>query len=330
MKNIELLKLEGKLANQEIIDLIENDSYLTKNQIEAIMALGESGLQDMRIIMQAYLDNIEDIRKSENTLCPFYHIQSFMTDMKDEQSYDLMMDYVKSDYSLLDDTFSDSIMEDLPSYHAMFPHRMMAIEKELYNKTISCQTKELIVNSLVQIPTIHQDENTKQEVIEILQNQLKFLSIPENRKDFVPPPKKHEWTNLDSYIAFQIHDLYNLGADVQTDYIKSLFEQEAVDESIFGTLKNLLAEKPDDYTYYNDIFERNKSWQISTERDVKFEQEYTERQRQKEFSQKMQLLSKEYGRNDKVSVKYNDGKILTDVKYKKIEDDIRADKCQII
>jgi preprotein translocase subunit SecA len=36
------------------------------------------------------------------------------------------------------------------------------------------------------------------------------------------------------------------------------------------------------------------------------------------------------GRNDKVSVQYTDGKVLRDVKYKKVEDDILNNRCIII
>jgi preprotein translocase subunit SecA len=36
------------------------------------------------------------------------------------------------------------------------------------------------------------------------------------------------------------------------------------------------------------------------------------------------------GRNDKVSVQYADGRVLRDVKYKKVEDDIRNNRCVII
>jgi len=36
------------------------------------------------------------------------------------------------------------------------------------------------------------------------------------------------------------------------------------------------------------------------------------------------------GRNDKVSVQYQDGRVLRDVKYKKVEDDIRNNRCVII
>lgn len=36
------------------------------------------------------------------------------------------------------------------------------------------------------------------------------------------------------------------------------------------------------------------------------------------------------GRNDKVSVQYTDGRVLKDVKYKKVEDDIRNNRCIII
>lgn len=39
---------------------------------------------------------------------------------------------------------------------------------------------------------------------------------------------------------------------------------------------------------------------------------------------------KEFGRNDKVSVKYADGKIVKDVKYKKVEDDVKSGKASIV
>jgi preprotein translocase subunit SecA len=35
-------------------------------------------------------------------------------------------------------------------------------------------------------------------------------------------------------------------------------------------------------------------------------------------------------RNDKVSVQYADGKVMKDVKYKKVEDDIKNGKCIVI
>ena len=36
------------------------------------------------------------------------------------------------------------------------------------------------------------------------------------------------------------------------------------------------------------------------------------------------------GRNDKVTVQYPDGRVLKDVKYKKVEDDIHEGKCIVI
>ena len=35
-------------------------------------------------------------------------------------------------------------------------------------------------------------------------------------------------------------------------------------------------------------------------------------------------------RNDKVTVQYPDGKVLKDVKYKKVEEDIKAGRCIVI
>src|SRR5690606_22285126 len=39
---------------------------------------------------------------------------------------------------------------------------------------------------------------------------------------------------------------------------------------------------------------------------------------------------KVYGRNDRVSVRYSDGKVLKDVKYKSVEQDIISDRCVVI
>jgi preprotein translocase subunit SecA len=36
------------------------------------------------------------------------------------------------------------------------------------------------------------------------------------------------------------------------------------------------------------------------------------------------------GRNEKVDVQYMDGRVLKDVKYKKVEEDIKNNKCVII
>jgi preprotein translocase subunit SecA len=36
------------------------------------------------------------------------------------------------------------------------------------------------------------------------------------------------------------------------------------------------------------------------------------------------------GRNDKVTVQYQDGRVEKDVKYKKVEDDIKAGKCIVL
>ena len=42
------------------------------------------------------------------------------------------------------------------------------------------------------------------------------------------------------------------------------------------------------------------------------------------------VSDKTVGRNDKVTVQYSDGKVVKDVKYKKVEDDIRNNRCVII
>jgi preprotein translocase subunit SecA len=39
---------------------------------------------------------------------------------------------------------------------------------------------------------------------------------------------------------------------------------------------------------------------------------------------------KDYGRNEKVTVQYKDGKVLKDVKFKKVEQDILDGKCIVI
>ncbi len=50
----------------------------------------------------------------------------------------------------------------------------------------------------------------------------------------------------------------------------------------------------------------------------------------KEEGKKLNASRREYGRNDKVNVKYSDGKIVKDVKYKKVEEDILSGLASIV
>jgi preprotein translocase subunit SecA len=43
-----------------------------------------------------------------------------------------------------------------------------------------------------------------------------------------------------------------------------------------------------------------------------------------------QSLGKKFGRNEKITVRYHDGTVKADVKFKKVEDDLRADKCVLV
>ncbi len=47
-------------------------------------------------------------------------------------------------------------------------------------------------------------------------------------------------------------------------------------------------------------------------------------------SRARELLAPTAGRNDKVSVRYTDGKVVKDVKYKKVEADIQVGKCVLV
>src|SRR5690606_9499115 len=49
----------------------------------------------------------------------------------------------------------------------------------------------------------------------------------------------------------------------------------------------------------------------------------------KETNKNITML-KQYGRNDRVTVKYSDGRVEKDVKYKKVEKDLMEGKCVII
>ena len=45
---------------------------------------------------------------------------------------------------------------------------------------------------------------------------------------------------------------------------------------------------------------------------------------------KLKDQDKFFGRNSKISVRYEDGRIIKDIKFKKVESDINAEKCTII
>ncbi|MEA5401964.1 hypothetical protein VB776_03480 [Arcicella sp. DC2W] len=343
MKNIELLKLEGKLQNQAIIDLLEHDTFLTKTQIDEIIEIGEDVLPDLRLIIEAYLENLDSLKEYSENLVPFFHITNFLSYLKDENAFDLMIRHIKSDFNVLSDIYEDSINDQLPLFCAMFPNRIKEVEEALYDRSITYANKDLLSDVFVKMAIIHDNEIVKQEAISVLLKYLEFLSIPENREGFaITEGEDISWINLDEHLAFLISDLYNLlGEDVATDYVKSLFEQDLVETNIFGDLDELLESKRESFDAYPDIYGVNEEWEELVEEQRQFEENRKRLEEENRLlqAQRMALLNqaekfeklyKQYNRNDKVSVKYEDGTILKDVKFKKIEEDLKNEKCSII
>jgi hypothetical protein len=148
MKNIELLELEGKIKNPIMEFLLEHDDYLEKEQIDAILTRGETGLEDLRLILKAYNQHYPKLHDSKNSLVFIVHVISFLAELKDEFAFDDMMVYLKTDAVLAEAAWNDSYMEDFPRYWSLFPDKIEVMGNAFYDTKITIEAKSALMTGL--------------------------------------------------------------------------------------------------------------------------------------------------------------------------------------
>jgi uncharacterized protein YdcH (DUF465 family) len=324
MKNIEILELEGKIKNPIMEFLLEHNDYLAKEQIDAILTRGETGLEDLHLILKAYNQHFDKLNDSENSLVFIVHVISFLAELKDESSFEDMLAYLKTDSMLADEAWNDSYMEDFPRYWSLFPNKIEQIDKALYDTEITIQAKSVLITGLTAIAENVTDSSLVKSIREIFEKYLEFLHNEEQRET----QNVSDWADIEFLIGSTIIGYMDCGGDAQNKNAEYFVKNNLVD--------NLLSVKElqnwgNSGNEFSDIYEMNEIWEEASNREENYEKAREREQELIKVVNQQKAFKKIFDRNDKVNVKYKaDGKVISDVKYKKVEDDLISGKCELI
>ena len=340
MKNIELLELEGKIKNPIMEFLLEHDNYLEKEQIDAILTRGESGLEDLRLILKAY--NQHHLKFEEENTTFVSNVLMAITYLKDENSFDDMIGYLYTNYKSVDYTWSDSYFESFPRCYGIFPDRVSQIKQVLYDPELTIDLKRILMMGLYSMPTLLQRPELKEIIAPIFLDYLQFILNPENRKT---QDKVHEeWVDLYELFDTTIEGYMHCGGDGNHPAVQQAVNDGLINEGFSAAFSREELQKWEQKVFeLDDIYSMNAAYErvqkINEEFDRSLESKKivleTEIKEKKEEINRILNVTKQFrkilDRNDKVSVKYKaDGKVISDVKYKKVEDDLISGKCELI
>jgi hypothetical protein len=340
MKNIELLELEGKIKNPIMEFLLEHDNYLEKEQIDAILSRGESGLEDLRLILKSY--NHHHVKFLEENTTFVSNVLMALNYLRDENSFDDMITYLYTNYKSIDYTWSDSYFESFPICYGIFPDRISQIKQVFYDPELTVDLKRILMMGLYSMPTLLQRPELKETIAPIFLDYLQFILNPENRK--TQDRVHEEWVTLDELFDTTIEGYMHCGGDGNHPAV-----QQAVKEGLINEGFSAAFSKEDLQKWEQKVFELDDIYSMNAayERVQKINEEFdrgleakkialeTEIKEKKEEINRILNVTKQfrkiYDRNEKVSVKYKaDGKVISDVKYKKVEDDLISGKCELI
>jgi hypothetical protein len=323
MKNIEILELEGKIKNPIMKFLLEHDNYLEKEQIDAILSRGESGLEDLRLILKTYNQHHTKFLEENTTFIS--NVLMALTYLRDESSFDEMIGYLYTNFSSnsIDYTWGDGYFESFPMCYGVFPDRISQIEKTLYDPELTIDVKRILMIGLYSIPALLQRPELKETIAPVFLDYLQFILNPENRKTQNKVSESH--VNLSNLFDSTIEGYMNCGGDGNNPVVQQAVNKGFINKGLFAVFS-----KEDLQKWEKDIYDLCDIYEMNTgfEQYQNFKVQYEEREK---LTEKTKQFKKIYDRNDKVSVKYKaDGKVLADVKYKKVEDDLISGKCEII
>jgi hypothetical protein len=334
MKNIELLGLQNTLQLEPIIRLLDHKTYLTNEQIDEVLALGEAGLREMRLILKAYINKVKVVKESDGDLCFLAHIADFFTELRDEAVLEDVITIFRVDFELAEWAMSDGITEYIPEYFALFPHRIDTYKKYIFDATLDLNTKNIILNGLTRAINLSEIKAQPEPILALMEDYLRFLQIPANRIAHNTRANVKYSYQTEEFISFLLIDYDEAGGDRKSDFIKYFFDNNLIDKTIVGDYKEFTSFGSSTYpTSISSIYEKNEIWREAVIRENKTQNSSKKINSPESATLLNNLLSQSfssYERNDKVNVRYNDGKILKDVKFKKVEDDLQKGLCQII
>ena len=338
MKNIELLELQGKLQNPIMEFILDKEDFLLeKGEIDEMLSKGESGLQDLRLILKAYnrhhlkYQNYFEVEDYGN-IYNISHVIAALAYLEDEESFDDMMEYIYTSPELIDAIWADDFFEAFPLYYSKFPNKIDSIKEALYDPKLVIDMKRILALSLAVFTNLKNPALTK-KIANIFSEYLQFLLIPENRltQDNCYEP----WLDLNDLFDSVLEGYLDCEGDYRNPLVQQAVKERLVDEDEFS-IENIANWEIFIFPL-RTIYVSTKFWkdieEVSglSERDNRVQRMQHYEQELKEVIKISKQFHSIFDESDRIAVKYKaDGNILRNIKFKKVEQDLIDGKCEVI
>lgn len=190
--------------------------------------------------------------------------------------------------------------------------------------------------NIAKVLTLQEMDNLWVDHLELMKDVRDGINLQSYaQKDPLVEYKNEAFTIFDSFVrsidknvATKILNLQKVGAQSHINIQKLQTNTDEIDDINTGTREFV------DVDSYPAVQQNGEKADSAIRRALQTQKMMSSaRSNQNETTQginSMKFKSKEYGRNDKVSVRYEDGTELKDVKFKKVEDDVINGKAKII
>lgn len=348
--------------NSLIEELYHQDLMIGDGIITAILALPRASLiEDLEKVLADSINRYDYFLASDgedkNLSFPTHAIM-FLGELKSYESLPHILNLLKQGSEFADFWFGDVIGSILlRTLYQLGKEELGQIEDFMKEPDVFWICKNTVSNILKNIAEL--DASKRTEVSQVFENLLNFFW--ENQHD--------ETICDHSVIGSIIYDMAHLQITGLQDSMKRFYDAKLIDLNMNGdwnqivemyeypstskvsevptlleTYKQFITGKFEyDYVKYNlhpaikkkyseisekalnsDAFKR-----LSKSFDDDDYNDYDDYDEDRFFQPTQPLISTKIDRNSRVNVRYNDGKEVKDVKYKKVEDDVTAGKCVI-
>jgi hypothetical protein len=329
-----------------VTEFINYPEGLPNEKIDEGLALPrESFIEDL----EKFISDLQNRREwyYENVKEHYYlltYAVNFLSILEANESLPKVVEIIEEDENFLDFWFGEFLE---PSYISFLFYPFFKDDFDgLWNIIMQKENCYLIHSGLINIPAqvALKEPEKRQEALDFYANLIEFIFKLEEKDSL-----------FDEFeIDMIIQSIFLLKGTELREQVLELHKEGLTDEFLWNKKQTIEEFENFDYSIRSDkklnleltpyeIFEKsmgdNFLQELNEEEKERQEKEIQESMaKHKPMLEGISLLNQYdpktdkalYSRNDKVTVKYEDGKMLENIKYKKVEKDVKEGKCFIV
>lgn len=344
-------------THQEVVELYKYDYEIDQNLIQKILALPratliadlETILKDAQIRYDYYADGKAP---NENSYFAVEHTLALLGELKATESLQAVLNVFRQNNHFTDYWFGDAVQDVAQLIYKISHNQLDALRDYLFEKNNYTFARTTIAEAVSKI--IYFQPERRAEVVAWYKEVFAYFI-----------EHKEDKTLLDiTLIASMVSDAIDIPLLELQELFEKLYEHKMVSIQYLGEYADVceelaqnrprktevelsIAEFYDRKSQGKELFEfvryddgKFPDWENPEDmfKDLLNSDEFDDFEEDTHLSSRKPLQPAlhqaspfdKIGRNDKVTVKYKDGTLQTDVKFKKVEDDLKSGKCELV